>query len=88
MQGIGLCQVTSLLTRIKVWHYTLSLERRSATHSGCDGEDISHRLIAVLSHRLYRYHRGVGGSFEFSLFSSLSLGFKYPVSIMRVVLWL
>ncbi len=44
----------------------------------------SHRLIDVLSHRLYRYHRGGGGgggvSFEFSLFSSLSFGFKYPVS--------
>ncbi len=32
----------------------------------------SHRLIDVLSHRLYRYHRG-GGSFEFSLFPRFRL---------------
>ncbi len=44
----------------------------------------SHRLIDVLSHR--GGGGGGGGSFEFSLFSSLSLGFKYPVSVMRVLL--
>ncbi len=32
-------------------------------------------LIDVWQHQLYLYHRG-GGSFEFSLFSSLSFGFK------------
>ncbi len=34
---------------------------------------------------LYRYHHG-GGSSEFSLFSSLSFGFKYPVRAVRVLL--
>ncbi len=29
----------------------------------------------------YRYPRG-GGSFEFSLFSPLSFGFKYPVAML------
>ncbi len=30
----------------------------------------------------------MGGSFEFSLFSSLSIGFKYPVSAVCILLWL
>ncbi len=50
--------------------YSRSLIKKYMYDVGCDG------LIDVLSHRLYRYHRGGGGSFEFFLFSSLSLGFK------------
>ncbi len=39
--------------------------------------NFSQRLIDVLSHQYYR-----GGVFEFSLFSSLSFGLKYPVSLI------
>ncbi len=46
----------------------------------------SHRLIDVLSHRLYRYHRGGGGGGSSEFSSSLSFGFKYPVSAMHVLL--
>ncbi len=64
-------------------------ERGGVSTRFVTGRTFSHRLINVLSHRLYQYHHGGGGggaSFEFSLFSSLSFGFKYPVSAVRVLL--
>ncbi len=42
----------------------------------------SHRLIGMMSHRYHRGWVGGGVSFEFSL---LFLGFKYPVSTVRVL---
>ncbi len=71
------------------WGSFITADSRFYINYGCDGEEFSHRLIDLMSHRLKRYHHGGGGGlFEFSLFSSFSIGFKYPVSAVCVLLWL